>query len=85
MPVIADLLSDAALIRASSPKIFERGKTYAASGAVSITHEESDPRPVLHAEVAGTQTYATSVWIEDGDATGSCDCPSGAGGWFCKH
>ena len=45
----------------------------------------ADPRPLVHAEVAGTQTYATSVWIEDGDATGSCDCPSGAGGWFCKH
>ena len=25
------------------------------------------------------------MWIEDGDVAGSCDCPSGAEGWFCKH
>jgi uncharacterized Zn finger protein len=83
--MVADLLSDAALIHASSPKIFERGNTYAASGAVSVRGEEGDPRAAIHAEVAGTQTYTTSVWIEGGDVAGSCDCPNGAGGWFCKH
>jgi hypothetical protein len=65
--MIVDLLSDAALIHASSPKVFERGKTYASSGAVSAVSEEGDPKPVIHAEVAGTQLYATSVWIEDGE------------------
>jgi hypothetical protein len=39
--VNSDLLSDAALIRASSPKIFERGKTYASSGAISIVGEQA--------------------------------------------
>ena len=59
MPVTIDLLIDAVLIRGSSPKIFERGKTYAASGAVSITHEESDRWPVVRAEADGRHTYAT--------------------------
>jgi hypothetical protein len=83
--MIADLLSDAELIHASSPKIFERGKTYASSGAVSIVGEEVDPQPAIHAEVAGTQIYKTSVRIEDGDVAGSCDCPNADDGWFCKH
>lgn len=83
--MIADLLSDAALLNASSPKTFERGKTYASSDAVSIVGEGSDPQPAIHAEVAGTQRYQTSVWIEDGDLSGSCDCPSAGDGWFCKH
>jgi hypothetical protein len=83
--MIADLLSDAALIHRSSTKIFERGKTYASSGAVSIVGEAGDPQPAIHAEVAGTQIYNTSVWIEDGDMAGSCDCPSADDGWFCKH
>ena len=25
------------------------------------------------------------MWIEDGDAAGSCDCPNADDGWFCKH
>jgi hypothetical protein len=83
--MIADLLSDAALIHVSSPKIFERGKTYASSGAVSIVGEAGDPKPAIHAEVAGTEIYKTTVWIEDGDVAGSCDCLSAEDGWFCKH
>jgi hypothetical protein len=81
----SDLLSDVALIRASSPKIFERGKTYASSGAVSIVAEEAEPRPSIRAEVAGTQLYSTSVWIDEGEPVGSCDCPNADDGWFCKH
>jgi len=80
-----DLLSDAALIRASSPKIFERGKSYASSGAVSIVGEEGEPQPSIRAEVAGTQLYSTSVWIDQGEPAGSCDCPHAEDGWFCKH
>lgn len=83
--MIADLLSDATLMHASSAKIFERGETYASSGAVSIVGEQGDPQPAIHAEVAGTQIYMTSVRIEDGDVAGSCDCPSADDGWFCKH
>ena len=83
--MITNLLSDAALVQASSSKIFERGKTYASAGVVSIVGEDKEPRPAIHAAVAGTSTYTTDVWIEDGGAVGSCDCPNGADGWFCKH
>ena len=83
--MITNLLSDAALIQASSPKTFERGKTYASAGAISILAEESEPRPAIYAEVAGTRTYTTTVWIEDANAAGSCDCPNADDGWFCKH
>lgn len=83
--MITNLLSDAALKHASSPKIFERGKTYASGGAVSVLSEEKEPRPAIHAEVAGTKTYTTDVWIEDDTAVGTCDCPNADDGWFCKH
>jgi len=62
--MIADLLSDAAPVHASSPKILERGKNYASSDAVSIVAivgEDGDLQPAIHGEVAGTQIYKTSV------------------------
>jgi len=80
-----DLLGDAALIRASSPRIFERGRSYASSGAVSIVGEEGEPQPSIYAEIAGTRLYSTSVWIDEGEPVGSCDCPNADDGWFCKH
>jgi uncharacterized Zn finger protein len=63
--MIVDLLSEAALIHASSPKIFERGKTYASSGAVSIVGEVGDPEPAIQAEVAGTQIYKARPCYRD--------------------
>jgi uncharacterized Zn finger protein len=47
--------------------------------------EEGDPRPAIHAVVAGTEIYKVSAWIEDGSVPGTCDCPHAADGWFCKH
>lgn len=78
-------LSDDALRRASGDAIFQRGRVYATSGAVAAMSEDPMPEPALHAHVFGTSTYATEVWIENDDVAGSCDCPSAADGWFCKH
>ena len=78
-------LSDASLRQASSAAIFQRGQSYAASGAVEVVDEDLMPEPALRAEVTGTRTYTTEVWIEDDAAAGSCDCPSAEDGWFCKH
>lgn len=78
-------LSDASLRQASSAAIFQRGKSYAASGAVDVTSEDPMPEPALHAQVFGTETYSTEVWIEDDAVAGACDCPNAAEGWFCKH
>jgi hypothetical protein len=78
-------LSDASLRQASSATIFQRGKAYAASGAVEVVNEDPVPDPALHAQVTGTDTYTTEVWIEDDAVAGHCDCPNAEDGWFCKH
>jgi uncharacterized Zn finger protein len=78
-------LSDASLRQASSAAIFQRGKNYAASGAVDVTSEDPMPEPALHAQVSGTEIYTTEVWMEDDAVAGDCDCPNAAEGWFCKH
>ncbi|MBI2319352.1 MAG: SWIM zinc finger family protein [Betaproteobacteria bacterium] len=82
---LANALSDIALQRASSAAIFRRGRTYASSGAVEVLAEDTNPTPAIHAQVTGTDIYTTDVWIEDEEATGSCDCPNAEDGWFCKH
>lgn len=78
-------LSDASLRQAGSAAIFQRGQAYAASGAVKVVEEDPMPEPALHAQVTGTQTYTTEVWMEDDAVAGSCDCPNAEDGWFCKH
>jgi hypothetical protein len=82
--MIVEQLSDTALRDVSSPKILERGITYALSGAVRIISENLKPVPTIDAEVDGTATYSTRVWI-DGGVDGACDCPNADDGWFCKH
>ena len=84
-PTIVDSLSDEALTLRSSPKIFARGRTYAASGAVQVASEITKPNPTIEATVAGTQNYTTKVWIDDDELEGWCDCPNAQDGWFCKH
>lgn len=78
-------MSDASLKQASSAAIFQRAKAYATSGAVEVVDEDPLPEPALHAQVTGTDTYTTEVWIEDDAVAGSCDCPNAEDGWFCKH
>ncbi len=78
-------LSDASLRQASSATIFQRGTACATSGAVEVVDEDLLPEPALRAQVTGTDTYTTEVWIEDDAVAGSCDCPNAEDGWFCKH
>lgn len=82
--MLVEQLGDAELRDVSSLKIFQRGTTYALSGAVRVLSEDLQPVPTIHAEVDGTATYSTSVWI-DGGVNGACDCPNATDGWFCKH
>jgi len=78
-------LSDAALLRNSSRGIFQRGQTYARSGAVDVTRQESGETPAIYATVQGTEPYETEVWIHEGEVSGACDCMNAQEGWFCKH
>ncbi len=82
--ILVEQLDNRALLLVTSPKILERGRTYAHSGAVRILNEDVEPVPKVHAEVEGTSTYTTRVWL-DGGIDGSCDCPNASDGWFCKH
>ena len=79
-------LTDGALRAASSPKIFERGQTYAASGKVVIALDAKQPERSVRATVHGTEPYTTEIWIDEDDSVdGDCDCPHAQDGWFCKH
>jgi tetratricopeptide (TPR) repeat protein len=78
-------LADAALERASSAAVFQRGQSYAAAGAVRVLGEDALPEPALRAQVVGSQVYATELRIEDDSIAGDCDCPHALDGWFCKH
>lgn len=78
-------LSDEALIEASSKAIFGRGKTYAQADVIEVMNEDPLPEPALRAQISGSELYETSVWIEDDELEGDCDCPHAAEGWFCKH
>lgn len=79
-------LADGALRAASSPKIFERGQTYAASGKVVITLDAKQPERSVRATVHGSEPYATEIWLDEDDSVdGDCDCPNAQDGWFCKH
>lgn len=84
-PSLVAALSDSALRRASSSATFQRGSTYASSGAVEVQAEEPGDTPAIHATVNGTEPYSTEVWIHDGEVGGTCNCPSAQEGWFCKH
>lgn len=78
-------LGDSALRSASSSATFQRGRTYASSGAVEVQSEEPGDTPAIYATVNGTEPYSTDVWVQDGEVGGSCDCASAREGWFCKH
>lgn len=84
-PALIAALSDSALRRASSAAIFQRGKTYATSGAVQVLSEEPGDTPAIYAQVTGSDTYETEVWIHEGEVAGACDCANAQDGWFCKH
>jgi uncharacterized Zn finger protein len=85
IPSLVAALSDSALRSASSSATFQRGRTYASSGAVEVQSEEPGDTPAIHATVNGTEPYSTEVWVHDGEVGGACDCPSAQEGWFCKH
>ncbi|MFJ5643478.1 SWIM zinc finger domain-containing protein [Streptomyces sp. NPDC093223] len=69
------------LRRAAGPESFSRGEDYA--GAV---HGLDIGETSIRAAVPGRETYrAELVVTRRTGLTGSCDCPYGADGHFCKH
>lgn len=78
-------LTDSVLKRLAGSTVFQRGQTYASSGAVQVVSEELGSTPTIHATVNGTEAYSSEVWIDEDILGGSCDCAYAEDGSFCKH
>jgi uncharacterized Zn finger protein len=61
---------------------FERGEAYFERGQV---HSLFGRERGVMATVRGTHDYHVRLTIEDGEVDGSCSCPLGSDGSFCKH
>jgi uncharacterized Zn finger protein len=80
---IARLLSEPNLRRLAGPRSYERGLDYADAGRVARLARDEE---CVEASVQGTHRYRVKLWAgAEGELVGSCDCPMGAGGAFCKH
>jgi uncharacterized Zn finger protein len=81
-PALTELLTRETLRRLADRRSFERGEEYVASGAVgSLQWDESS----IRASVQGTQRYRVRLELAGGVLAGSCTCPVGREGLFCKH
>jgi uncharacterized Zn finger protein len=67
-----------ALLDQADPGSLARGERYAAEHRVRILHDRPDG---VAAVVSGTTEYDVTVSMDDG----SCTCPVGMRGEFCKH
>lgn len=77
-----ELLTRETLRRLAGSRSFERGEEYAATGAVgSLRWDESS----IRAGVQGAERYRVRLEPAGGALTGSCTCPVGREGLFCKH
>ncbi|MDH4449344.1 MAG: hypothetical protein QE265_01970 [Rhodoferax sp.] len=84
----ASALSDTALCDLAGAGVFQRGQTYAASGAVQEAALEplQDGGVEFRACVMGTQPYTCEVQLTiAAEVQGECDCPHAQDGNFCKH
>jgi len=61
---------------------WQRGMDYYKNGNVLSLLEDKD---TIIGKVSGTRNYKVKLWVEDGELDGSCDCPMGDAGVFCKH
>jgi uncharacterized Zn finger protein len=61
---------------------WERGVGYFEDGRVGSLMVDGG---VIHARVAGSQSYRVQLRMEDGQIEGECSCPMGDDGVFCKH
>jgi len=83
MATLRERCSPALLTRLAGARSFERGEVYAAEERVVLG--AVDERSAA-ATVEGTMAYRVSLRIDGEDGLrGSCTCPVGAGGAFCKH
>ncbi|MCJ7674538.1 MAG: SWIM zinc finger family protein, partial [Sedimentisphaerales bacterium] len=75
-------LSKAQLKELTDSRSWERGLDYHQQGRVISMLEDKN---TLIAKVAGTHDYNVKLRVKDAELDGSCDCPMGDAGVFCKH
>src|SRR5438067_1576276 len=81
-PTPSELLTRETLRRLAGQRSFERGQEYAEFGSVgSLQWDESS----IRAGVQGTDRYRVRLEMAGGRLAGSCTCPVGRDGRFCKH
>jgi len=64
----------------AGPKSYQRGTGYL-DAVADLRVVPGGVRAIVH----GTEPYGVRLLSEDGRLTGTCDCPVGAEGAFCKH
>ena len=75
-------ITKAQLKQLTDAKSWKRGEDYHHNGNVVSLLEDKN---IVIGKVQGTRNYTVKLWIEDGQLDGTCDCPMGEAGVFCKH
>lgn len=82
LPVNPFFITPDSLIALAGKPAFERGERYARQGRVALGAERGG---LMHATVRGSDVYEVRLGASGGQLSGSCDCPVGLDGDFCKH
>lgn len=75
-------ISKAEIRKITDSRSWQRGVNYYEQGNVLSLFEDEG---TIIAKVSGTRDYKVKLWTENGDLDGSCTCPMGDTGVFCKH
>ena len=82
MSSLRELVTPKALRLHAGDRTFVRGREYADEGRVADLAEDG---AVITGIVEGTRDYAAVLAAGSDGLTGTCDCPMGETGAFCKH
>jgi len=82
MPPDFDPIPDAQLRDLAGPKVYARGKAYAAEGRVTLVSVE--PARVL-GRVLGSESYRGELRRRGVEVEATCECPAFEDWGFCKH
>lgn len=75
-------ISKTEIRKLTDSRSWQRGVNYYEQGNVlSLFQDEG----TVIAKVSGTRDYKVKLWTENGELDGSCTCPMGDTGVFCKH
>lgn len=75
-------ITKAQLKELTDSRSWKRGVDYHQQGRAFSLLEDKD---TIIGKVSGTSNYNVTLWVEDGELDGQCDCPMGQAGVFCKH